>query len=103
MNVQRKPGPSAVRNESGLEIKPVYTADDVAASRLAEPEGGDGIGWGVEILLDDLEGAAQDGGRLLGLKDGDEIVVDGAALAFAYQRTRNVLPLAVLHALIDAL
>ena len=44
MNVQRKPGPSAVRNESGLEIKPVYTADDVAASRLAEPEGGDGIG-----------------------------------------------------------
>ena len=27
----------------------------------------------------------------------------GAALAFAYQRTRNVLPLAVLHALFDAL
>jgi methylmalonyl-CoA mutase N-terminal domain/subunit len=42
MNVQRKPVPQAVRNESGLEIKPVYTAADVAASRAAGP--GDGIG-----------------------------------------------------------
>ena len=39
---------------------------------------------GLAILLHDLEGPAQDGGTLLGLKDGDEIAVNGAALAFAF-------------------
>ena len=44
MNVQRKPEAPAVRNESGIEIKPVYTAADLAASRVPEPGAGDGIG-----------------------------------------------------------
>ena len=44
MNVQRKPEAPVVQNESGLEIKPVYTAADIAASRALEPGAGDGIG-----------------------------------------------------------
>ena len=31
-------------NESGIEIKPVYTAEDVAATRIEEPGVPDGIG-----------------------------------------------------------
>ena len=44
MNVQRKTAPAPVRNESGIEIKPVYTAADIGATRIAEPVDGDGIG-----------------------------------------------------------
>ena len=47
-------------------------------------EGGDGVGLGRAIFLQDLEGATQDGGTLFGLKDGDEIAVDGAALAHTF-------------------
>ena len=48
------------------------------------PEGGDGVGLGRAIFLEDLEGAAQNGGALFGLKDCDEIAVNGAALAAAF-------------------
>jgi methylmalonyl-CoA mutase N-terminal domain/subunit len=44
MNVQRKPEAPVVRNESGIEIKPVYTAAEVAASQSPQPGAGDGIG-----------------------------------------------------------
>ena len=46
-------------------------------------QGGHSFGLARAVLLHELEGLAQDGGRLLGLKDGDEIAVDGAALADA--------------------
>jgi len=44
MNVLRKPEAGVVRNETGLEIRPIYTAADAEASRLVEPGVPDGIG-----------------------------------------------------------
>ena len=44
MNVQRKPDADTRRNESGIEIKPLYTAEDVEATRIDEPGVPDGIG-----------------------------------------------------------
>ncbi|HUT48517.1 MAG TPA: methylmalonyl-CoA mutase family protein [Alphaproteobacteria bacterium] len=44
MNVQRKPDADTRRNESGIEIKPLYTAEDVAATRIEEPGVPDGVG-----------------------------------------------------------
>lgn len=44
MNVQRKPELPKVRNETGLEIKPLYTAADVEATRIPEPGVPDGVG-----------------------------------------------------------
>ena len=44
MNEQRKPNMDVRRNESGIEIKPIYSADDVEATRIDEPGVPDGIG-----------------------------------------------------------
>ena len=44
MNVQRKPDGDTRRNESGIEIKPLYTAEDVEATRIDEPGVPDGVG-----------------------------------------------------------
>jgi len=44
LNVQRKPDADIRRNESGIEIKPIYTAEDVEATRIDEPGVPDGIG-----------------------------------------------------------
>ena len=44
MNVQRKPDADVRTNESGIEIKPLYTAEDVAATRIDEPGVPDGVG-----------------------------------------------------------
>jgi methylmalonyl-CoA mutase N-terminal domain/subunit len=44
LNVQRKPDADTRRNESGIEIKPIYTAEDVEATRIDEPGVPDGIG-----------------------------------------------------------
>jgi len=41
---QRKHQGDARFNESGIEIKPLYTDEDVAASRIAEPGVADGVG-----------------------------------------------------------
>jgi methylmalonyl-CoA mutase N-terminal domain/subunit len=42
--VQRKPDADTRRNESGIEIKPIYTAEDVEATRLPDEGAPDGIG-----------------------------------------------------------
>ncbi|MHA1536861.1 MAG: acyl-CoA mutase large subunit family protein [Alphaproteobacteria bacterium] len=44
MTEQRKHQGDARFNESGIEIKPLYTAEDVAASRIEEPGVTDGVG-----------------------------------------------------------
>jgi len=44
LNVQRKPDADTRRNESGIEIKPLYTAEDVEATRIDEPGVPDGVG-----------------------------------------------------------
>ena len=44
MTEQRKHQGDARFNESGIEIKPLYTDEDVAASRIAEPGVADGVG-----------------------------------------------------------
>lgn len=44
MNEQRKFDIPEIRNESGIAIKPIYTAEDVAASRIEEPGVPDGVG-----------------------------------------------------------
>jgi methylmalonyl-CoA mutase N-terminal domain/subunit len=44
LNVQRKPDADIRRNESGIEIKPIYTAEDVEATRIDEPGVPDGVG-----------------------------------------------------------
>ncbi len=44
MNVQRKPDADTRRNESGIEIKPIYTEEDVEATRLPDDGAPDGIG-----------------------------------------------------------
>lgn len=44
MNEQLKPKQDVRRNESGIEIKPVYTAEDVETTRLDEPGVPDGVG-----------------------------------------------------------
>ncbi|MEJ2119095.1 MAG: methylmalonyl-CoA mutase family protein [Alphaproteobacteria bacterium] len=44
MNVQRKPDADTRRNESGIEIKPIYTEEDVEATRLPDEGAPDGIG-----------------------------------------------------------
>ncbi len=44
MTEQRKHQGDARFNESGIEIKPLYTEEDVAASRIEEPGVADGIG-----------------------------------------------------------
>ena len=47
-------------------------------------QGGHSFGLAIAVVLHNLEGSAQDGGTLLGLKDGNEVAVDSAALAFAF-------------------
>lgn len=44
MNEQRKIGIEPRYNESGIEIKPLYTAEDVAATKIDEPGVPDGVG-----------------------------------------------------------
>jgi methylmalonyl-CoA mutase N-terminal domain/subunit len=44
MNEQRKFDIPEIRNESVIAIKPIYTAEDVAASRIDEPGVPDGVG-----------------------------------------------------------
>ncbi|MBZ0215532.1 MAG: methylmalonyl-CoA mutase, partial [Fimbriimonadaceae bacterium] len=44
MNEQRKIGIKPRYNESGIEIKPLYTAEDVEATKIEEPGVPDGIG-----------------------------------------------------------
>ena len=44
MNVQRKPDADTRRNESGIEIKPLYTQEDVEATKIEEAGVPDGVG-----------------------------------------------------------
>jgi methylmalonyl-CoA mutase N-terminal domain/subunit len=44
LNVQRKPDADTRRNESGIEIKPLYTQEDVAETAIEEPGVSDGVG-----------------------------------------------------------